>query len=239
MISLSNTGDYVIVFLLAAIAGLVGGLAAELLLSRDGETGTFELPGRKGAFFDLGGFAPLLVGGVVGVAILIVFPPETTITTNATDGTSTAFRAYDTVRLVATSLVAGSAGGSVLSGLQARVTAAVNESRVQFTAAAGEQALEQLRETATAEASEHIRAVVNAVSGSGAPRGARPRGALGDAPPGALGDAPPGPASPAPEAVAEEAIAAFEASMQRRTGQARAAIDAASSTPRGRQVDAG
>jgi len=226
MITLGSPGDYLFVFLLAAIAGVVGGLAAELLLSRDGETGTFELPARKGALFDLGGFAPLLVGGVVGVAILIVFPPETTIVTNTTDGTTTAFRAYDTVRLVATSLVAGSAGGSVLSALQARVTAAVNESRVQFTAAAAEQQLEQLRATATAEASERIRAVVNAVSAAEATPGARPRGALSDAPP--------GPAAVAPELVAEEAIASLAASLERHTGQGRAAIDAAANAPRRR-----
>lgn len=227
MITLANPADYVVVFVLAAVAGLLGGLAAELLLSRDGETGTFELPARKGAFFDLGGFAPLLIGAVVGVAILIVFPPETTIVTDADDGTSTAFRAYDTVRLVATSLVAGSAGGSVLSSLQSRVTAAVNESRVQLAVATGEQQLEQLRETATAEASERIHALVRDMSpaGAGAP-GARPRGALSDIPP-------PGQAN-AMEVAAEEAIASLTASLERHTGQARAAIDAAASSPRRR-----
>jgi len=225
MITLESTADFLIVFALAAVAGLIGGLAAELLLSRDGETGTFELPSRKGALFDLGGFAPVLVGAVVGVAILIVFPPETTIVTNAATGTSTAFRAYDTVRLVATSLVAGSAGGSVLSALQARVTAAVNESRVQFTLAASEQQVEQLRETATAEASERIRAVAAALS-SPAAAGARPRGALEDmAAPGAI---------PPSDQAAEEAIASFSASMERHSDQARAAIDAAAGA-RGRR----
>ena len=229
MITLGNPADYVVVFVLAAVAGLLGGLAAELLLSRDGETGTFELPARKGGFFDLGGFAPLLIGAVVGVAILIVFPPETTIVTDADDGTSTAFRAYDTVRLVATSLVAGSAGGSVLSSLQSRVTAAVNESRVQLAVATGEQQLEQLRETATAEASERIHALVRDMSTAGAatgPPGARPRGALGDIPP-------PGQAN-AMEVAAEEAIASLTASLERHTVQARAAIDAAASSPRRR-----
>ena len=229
MITLANPADYVVVFLLAAVAGLLGGLAAELLLSRDGETGTFELPARKGAFFDLGGFAPLLIGAVVGVAILIVFPPETTIVTDADDGTSTAFRAYDTVRLVATSLVAGSAGGSVLSSLQSRVTAAVNESRVQLAVATGEQQLEQLRETATAEASEHIHALVRDMSGAGAPPGtpgARPRGALSDMPVGQPN---------AMEVAAEEAIASLTASLERHTGQARAAVDAAGSSPRRRE----
>jgi hypothetical protein len=227
MISLTNTSDFVLVFTMAAIAGLIGGFAAELLLSRDGETGTFELPARKGAFFDLGGFAPLFVGAVVGVAILIVFPPETTIVSNAANGTTTSIRGYDAVRLIATSLVAGSAGGSVLSSLQARVTAAVNESRVQLTAAAGEQQLEQLRETATAEARDQIRAVVNAVAGVAPAGGSRSRGVLSEAPADAN-------AAATRDAVAEEAIAAFEATLSQRTDQGRSAINAAAGGTRGR-----
>jgi hypothetical protein len=222
MIHLSGTGDYLTLFVLTSVAGLIGGLASELLLSRNGETGTFELPARKEGLFDLGGFAPLLIGAVVGVAILIVFPPETTIVTNAADGSTTSIRGYDTVRVVATSLIAGSAGGSVLSALQARVTAAVNESRVAFTAATGEQQVEQLRQTATAEASEQIRAAISALTASGgvvAAPGARPRGALSDVP-----EATPG---RAPDDVADDAIASFSASMERHSGQARATIEEA------------
>jgi hypothetical protein len=225
MITLASTGDYALLFVVAAVSGMIGGLAAELLLNRDGDTGTFEVPMRKGAFLDLGGFAPLLIGAVVGVAILIVFPPETTFVTNAADGTTTSSRAYDMVRLVTTSLVAGSAGGSVLSALQARVAAAVSESRIQSTIAASEQQLEQLRETATAEASERIRAVVGALSVPEA-TGARPRGALGDAPP-------PG-AGLSAEATAEAAIESFTATMGRQTDRARATVEAAAEAPRRR-----
>src|SRR3954469_14201520 len=154
VITLQTPSDYVAIFLITAVAGMIGGLAAELLLTRGQDTGTFELPARKGDFFDFGGFASLLVGAIVGVAILIVFPPETTIVTNAVDGTTTTSKGYAVVRIVVTSLVAGSAGGSVLSGLQARLSAAVSESRIQLTSETAQQQLEHLRETATAVATE-------------------------------------------------------------------------------------
>jgi hypothetical protein len=221
MITLNATGDYLFVFALTAVAGMVGGFAAELLLSRNGETGAFELPARKGPLVDLGGFAPLLIGAVVGVAILIIFPPETTIVTNQADGTTTSFRAYDAVRLVVTSLVAGSAGGSVLSSLQARVTAAVNESRVQFTAAAAEQQLEQLRETATREAGERIRDVVNSLNAPSA-TGARPRGGLVPSE-----DASDPASAQVREAMAADAIASLDASLERSVDRGRAAINSA------------
>jgi len=224
VITLDNGSNYVFLFTIAAVAGLIGGLAAELLLSRNGETGAFELPARKDGLFDLGGFAPLIIGAVVGVAILIVFPPQTTIVTNAAGGTTTTFQAYDTVRLVATSLVAGSAGGSVLSALQSRVTAAVNESRVQFAVTAGEQQLEQLRQSAAAEAGERIRGVATAMAAAplADPGGARPRGALGDMPP--------PDAAAARDAAVDEAIDSLNASLDRQVAQGRAAIGAAART---------
>jgi hypothetical protein len=221
MITLANPSDFVFLFVLAAVAGMIGGLAAELLLTRDGETGAFELPGRKGAVFDLGGIAGLLVGAVVGVAILIVFPPETTIVTNAADGSTSSVRGYDIVRLVATSLVAGSAGGSVLSGLQARVTAAVNESRVQFTAAAGQQQIDQMLETATASVSDAARA--GTAGGAARPGGARPRGALSDAGPGAPGD---------PDAATEAVAASATDALRRQAEHSKAAIATAAASRR-------
>jgi hypothetical protein len=222
MITLTNLTDFVLLFLLTGTAGLIGGLAAELLLTRDGETGAFELPARKGAVFDLGGIAALLVGAVVGVAILIVFPPETTIVTNAADGSTTSVRGYDVVRLVATSLVAGSAGGSVLSGLQARVTAAVNESRVQFTAAAAQLQIDQMLETATATVGDAARA--GAAGGAARPGGARPRGALGDA----------GPEAPAePDAAAEAAAQSGADALRRQAEHSKAAIATAAASRRG------
>lgn len=211
MITLNTLGDYLVVFIVAALAGLFGGLAAELLLNRNGETGTFELPARKGPLFDLGGFASLLVGAVVGVAILVVFPPETTVT-NGTGGATQVARSYDTVRLVATSLVAGSAGGSVLTALQARVTAAVNESRVQWAVEANDQQIEQLAAAAKDAAAKALKA-----AGGG---GGAPAGALGDmSRPGA------DPVAPGPSD--DEILADINADIDRHAEQARAAVKTA------------
>lgn len=148
MLTLATTGDYVLMVLIAGGSGLIGGLAAELLLSREGRTGAFELPGRSGGLLDFGGFATLVVGAVAGVAILLVLPANTTVVTTTPDGTSTSAASFDLLRLVATTLVAGSAGGSVLTALQARVTAAINEARVEFVRATGEAEVDRVRETA-------------------------------------------------------------------------------------------
>jgi hypothetical protein len=165
VITLQSTADYVTIFALTAIAGMIGGLAAELLLTRGPDTGTFEFPKRKGDFFDFGGFASLLVGAVVGVAVLIVFPPQTTIVTNAVDGTTTTTTGYDIIRVTVTSLVAGSAGGSVLTGLQSRVLAAVNESRVQFTSETAQRQLDQMAAAAAAAAAGQAAGADPAVPG--------------------------------------------------------------------------
>lgn len=174
MIELHGTGDYLLVIAIAGASGLVGGLAAELLLNRDGVTGAFELPGRrKGGLFDLGGFSSLVVGVVAGVAILLVMPPAT-MSTSAADGSVTS--AYEPLRLVATSLVAGSAGGSVLTALQARVTAAINAARVEFVRARAEDEVDRVRDVAKGQLEEAVR------KAAGAPAaGARARGIGGEA----------------------------------------------------------
>jgi len=227
VINLANTGDYIVVFALAAVAGIVGGLASELLLSRaNGETGGFELPGKKDTFFDFGGFAPLFIGGVVGVAILIVFPPETTIVSNAADGSVSETHAYDVVRLVATSLVAGSAGGSVLSSLQARLTAAVSVAQVKLTADQGKNQLENLRDTVATEAEAQIKDVLAkvGVGGPAAAPQAQPRGDVLGAP---MSTPQAGGPRPDTAAIAEEAISALREKVNRQVDQGQAAIDAA------------
>jgi len=223
MITLTGPSDFVFLFAITAIAGMIGGFAAELLLSRNGETGAFELPARKGAVFDLGGFAPVLVGAIVGVAILVVFPPETTIVANSADGSATTTRGYDIVRLVATSLVAGSAGGTVLSGLQARVAAAVNESRVQFTAEAAKQQIDRMLDSATAAVATEELEAATAGTGTGG-GGSRSRGALSD-PAG-----PGGPEKPADDAGRRISADALTSNLRRVATSAKAAVDSAAST---------
>lgn len=223
MIELRTTGDFVTVFILAGVAGLIGGLAAELLLNRNGETGAFEMPARKGALFDMGGFASLLIGAVTGIAILIVFPPETSITTTAGDGATTTVRSYDTVRLVATAVIAGSAGGSVLTALQSRVTAAVRERELQWQQAQSLSQLESLADRAKDETAAAVRAVSSAPTPS--PEVRARGGVLEDLPGGS------GPGRAQLGALPEEAIAGAANGIDHALASAKAAMKR---TPYGR-----
>lgn len=207
MIQLITPFDYLIVFALAAVSGLVGGLAAELVLNRDGATGTFALPQRRDRLWDLGGTGRLVVGAAVGLAILTVIEPQTTVTQSGDSNAIT--RAYDVVRLVGTAIVAGSAGGSVLTALQASTLATINEGRVQATVAASAQQLEHLATIAKTE--------IAALGPE--PLSARPRAIGGSA----LGT---------PEAEARESAAVRAAgSLDDAVEQAKAAVADASQPP--------
>src|SRR4249920_1441234 len=105
MIQLDSSQGYVAVFAIALVFGILGGLAAEFLLNRNGETGTFELPRRDGRLFDFGGFANLFVGGVTGIAILLVFPPTSVTIQGASGAGATVVSVYDPIRLAVTALV--------------------------------------------------------------------------------------------------------------------------------------
>ena len=174
MLTLSTTADYIFMVLIAAASGLLGGPAAVLLLSRDGRTGAFELPGRSKGLLDFGGFASLVVGAVAGVAILLVLPANQTVVTTTAEGTTTSTASFDLLRLVATTLVAGSAGGSVLTALQARVTAAINAARVEFVRATGQEEVDRVRDTAIRQLDAMARTL--APGPDAAPAGARARG---------------------------------------------------------------
>jgi hypothetical protein len=219
MLTLDTTADTLLLVLIAAAGGMVGGLAAELLLSRDGQTGAFELPGRRTGLLDLGGFASLIVGAVAGVAILLVLPATTTVVTTDADGTTTTAASVDLLRLIATTLVAGSAGGSVLTALQSRVTAAINEARVEFVRATGEEEVDRVRDTAVRQLDAMARSVGTAAAGGArAPAGARSRSIGG---------------AVATPAISEADVAAAAREIQAVAGAGRRAVsNAARSTPR-------
>ena len=162
MIQLDTSQGYVAVFALALVFGIVGGLAAEFLLNRNGETGTFELPRRDGRLFDFGGFANLFVGGVTGIAILLVFPPTAVTIQGAGGAGATVVSGYDPIRLAVTALVAGSAGGSVLTSLQARIGAALSEAKVQLTKQTSQLEIDRLGDESTRAATEALRALAAA-----------------------------------------------------------------------------
>ncbi len=219
MLTLETTGDYLLMVVIAAAGGLVGGLAAELLLSRDGQTGAFELPGRRTGLFDLGGFATLVVGAVAGVAILLVLPATATVVTTGADGSTTTAASFDLVRLVATTLVAGSAGGSVLTALQSRVTAAINEARVEFVRATGEEQVDRVRDAAVRQLG------AMAESSAAPPAGARAR---------SIGTAPAGGA-----AISADDLAAATREIEAAADSGRRAVERAADVRprRGRQAD--
>ena len=135
---LSNGGDYVWLFLLAAVLGGVGGLVFELLQTRRGQTGQVEQPWKPkdARYRDWGVWANMIIGAVAAVAALWVFPPEVRTVVEGTTTTSTTH--YDIVDLVGLSLIIGSAGSSFLSALQARAFALVKDQQANTTRAVAE-----------------------------------------------------------------------------------------------------
>ena len=135
MVEVSGWKSWVFMFGLAAILGAVGGLAYELMQTRRRQTGMFEIPRRVGAdgrigYWDLGGFASMVIGAVAAVASLWIFPPEAVRVIKA--GVTPA-RQWDVVKLVGLSLIVGSAGASFLSALQARAIAIVKTQEAATT----------------------------------------------------------------------------------------------------------
>jgi hypothetical protein len=125
--------------LLAIIFGIFGGLARQLYEEHRGDE---EDSGK------IRWVAPPVIGAAAAVAILWAFPPQVpTVTTNS-DGTSKTSYAYDLVKLISLSLIAGYGGGSILKLMEARVQAQASEQKIE-TVNAEKEALQ-----AKAQASE-------------------------------------------------------------------------------------
>ena len=153
MIDLNGTTDYVLLFGLATLLGGVGGLAYELLLSRRGQVGMIEVPHKVqgGRYVDLGVWASVIIGAIAAVAALWIFPPDVKTVVDAAGKSSTTTE-YDIVRVVALSLIIGSAGSSFLSALQARALALVKDQQAKQTAAVAQAQLDHVKEAASAGA---------------------------------------------------------------------------------------
>jgi hypothetical protein len=225
MIQLDSTTGYTTVFVIAVVFGIVGGLAAEFLLNRDGQTGTFELPGRREGVYDFGGFANLFVGGVAGTAILLVFPP-TSITIQGAAGTpATVVGGYDPIRLAVTALVAGSAGASVLTALQARVVAALSQAEAKLTEQTSKLEIDRLKVESTKAATDALRDLAAATPPAGAAPSSRRGGRLGSP---QMDMQPGGPSSGA----LEDAIASVTQRIETQADQAKETVSAVRVTPR-------
>ncbi len=152
MIDLNHTIDYIYMLLIAAGLGAIGGVGAELLLKRADNTGTVLLPSRlKGHLFELGFISSLIIGAIAAVAILYFFPPViATVTAGKSGGAPTTSHQYDVVKLVALSLIVGSAGPAFLSTAQSRMASALNEQKIDTAVQTGKNQLDQIAQSARA-----------------------------------------------------------------------------------------
>lgn len=163
MIGLNHTIDYVYMLLIAGGVGAIGGLGAELLLKRADDTGTLMLPSQlKGMHLVKLGFpASLIIGAIAAVAILYFFPPVTaTVTPAGNGGTPTTSHEYDLVKLVALSLIVGSAGPAFLTSAQSRLASALNAQKADTLTAAGHNQAQQMAASATAVAPGAVQGAV-------------------------------------------------------------------------------
>jgi hypothetical protein len=139
--------------LIAAGVGAIGGLGAELLIQRADNTGTLEIPGRLPGtrFVDIGFPASLILGAIAAVAILYFFPP---VVEKITEGTGTegptTTHEYDLVKLIALSLIVGSAGPAFLSTAQSRLLSALNAQKANDAVETGKTQIDQVAESAKA-----------------------------------------------------------------------------------------
>jgi hypothetical protein len=164
VIELVNDIDYVYMILIAAGVGVIGGLGAELLIQRADNTGTVELPGRlkDTRFFDIGFPASLIVGAIAAVAVLYFFPPVVEkITAGANGAPPTTTNEYDLVKLVALSLIVGSAGPAFLATAQSRLMSALNAQKADTAVETGKTQVDQVAGAATGAVSGAVQEAVS------------------------------------------------------------------------------
>jgi hypothetical protein len=142
VVTLNTTGDYVVLLLVAAGVGAIGGFGAALVPTSS--------PGVNNPRWLTGA----IVGAIAAVAVLLVLPgtKETTLTLQGHAVTSTS---WSLLRVVPVSLVAGWAGPKVLASLQDRLAAAAKEAQLEATAKVAKTQVEQVASVAHAAASEH------------------------------------------------------------------------------------
>jgi hypothetical protein len=127
---LNGYSGFIGMFAAAIISGAIGGFVFELMPGNsDVHIGLLKIPGGSktgGNPINLGFLSNVLLGAVAAVAILYFFPPETQTITMNDKGVSQTSYSYDLIKLVALSLIVGSAGPSFLSSIQGRLTGALN-----------------------------------------------------------------------------------------------------------------
>jgi hypothetical protein len=129
MIPMVTLSDFVTMLVVAAVLGGVGGLVGQLMATLQ----LTPVPTSWPALFTppLGWIANPLVGAAAAVIALYFLAPITTTQTVQSDGSIVTTQTYDIIKLVALSLVVGTAGTTFIAAAQARILAAVNEQKVQ------------------------------------------------------------------------------------------------------------
>ncbi len=127
MIELNSTQDTVVMLLAAFVVGLLGGVGAALLEWKKGqkESEDGSAPLKLGAFAV---FASVVLGGIAAVAVLYFVPPITEVRNEAGEFTE---RSYDLIKLVAFSLLVGTAGAAMLQSMQARAVGQIEAGKAK------------------------------------------------------------------------------------------------------------
>jgi hypothetical protein len=164
MVELVNDADYVYMLLVGAAVGALGGLGAELLLKRAGNTGTMSMPHRiKGTnIIDVGFPASLILGAIAAVAVLYFFPPVVEKVASGVNGAApTTTNEFDLAKLVPLSLIVGSAGPAFLATAQSRLMSALNEQRAGTAVDTGKNQVDQIAASATAAVTGAVQQAVS------------------------------------------------------------------------------
>lgn len=116
MIDLKSTSDTVEMVLIAFLVGLAGGVGAALLEWKKGQKES-ESGGTSPKFGLFGVFVSVVLGGIAAVTVLYFFAPINEVRNEAGELTE---RSYDLIKLVAFSLLVGTAGAAILQSMQSR-----------------------------------------------------------------------------------------------------------------------
>lgn len=116
MIELHSTCNTVVMLLVAFCVGLLGGIGAAFLEWKKGQKEA-EDGGTAPKLGFLAVLASVVLGGIAAVAVLYFVPPITEVRNEAGELTE---RSYDLIKLVAFSLLVGTAGAAILQSMQAR-----------------------------------------------------------------------------------------------------------------------
>jgi len=129
LIELNSVLGWAIMLSLATLCGAIGGFAYELLER------TRSAP--QGQRSDKWWVANPFLGAVAAIAILYFFPPTTITVQQLESGVNSTTYEYDLVKLIALSIIVGSAGGSILTNMQARLVAGLSEERTRTAVTVG------------------------------------------------------------------------------------------------------